>query len=153
MFNVSSIDVSDGQKGFTLIELMIVVAIVGILAAVAIPAYQDYTYRAKVTEIVALMARDKVVLSEFYSDRGFWPTDKSMVDISEHDSSRYLAAAPTLSANPRHIRYDIKLSNSVKGSLLLEAVFIEEVLYDWACKPADDDTALTDSRLPTFCRQ
>jgi type IV pilus assembly protein PilA len=59
------------QKGFTLIELMIVVAIIGILAAVAIPAYQDYTKRAHVTEGLGLAAAAKT--GEYYSSKGAWP--------------------------------------------------------------------------------
>ena len=58
------------QQGFTLIELMIVVAIIGILAAVAIPSYQDYTARAQVTEGMSLSSGFKTGLAEYYSDRG-----------------------------------------------------------------------------------
>ena len=61
------------QKGFTLIELMIVVAIIGILAAVAIPAYQDYTARAQVTEAVELLSGGKTPMAEYYADKGAWP--------------------------------------------------------------------------------
>ena len=62
------------QKGFTLIELMIVVAIIGILAAVALPAYQDYTTRAQVAEAVQLAGGLKAPLAEYGSDKGAWPT-------------------------------------------------------------------------------
>jgi len=58
------------QQGFTLIELMIVVAIIGILAAVALPAYQDYTKRAKMTEVINFMAAAKTGVSEAYGTTG-----------------------------------------------------------------------------------
>lgn len=63
------------QKGFTLIELMIVIAIVGILAAIALPAYQDYTVRAKMAEPMAYMSELKASIAEFYSAQGEIPED------------------------------------------------------------------------------
>ncbi|EPI7112377.1 pilin [Neisseria gonorrhoeae] len=61
------------QKGFTLIELMIVIAIVGILAAVALPAYQDYTARAQVSEAILLAEGQKSAVTEYYLNHGKWP--------------------------------------------------------------------------------
>ena len=76
--------VRTAQKGFTLIELMIVVAIIGILAAIAIPAYQDYTIRAKVSEVVGLTSSAKVALYETYASDGAMPvlTDQVEVDTT-----------------------------------------------------------------------
>ena len=65
------------QQGFTLIELMIVVAIIGILAAIAIPAYQDYTIRAQVSEGLSLSSGAKAAVAEFFQDSGAWPADNT----------------------------------------------------------------------------
>ena len=70
------------QQGFTLIELMIVVAIIGILAAIAIPAYQDYTIRAQVSEGLSLASGAKSSISEYYQHHGGWPTGNSTAGIS-----------------------------------------------------------------------
>ena len=75
------------QKGFTLIELMIVVAIIGILAAVAIPAYNDYIARAQVSEAVSLMSGGKTPMAEYYADKGQWPSEAS--DVMGNTSGKY----------------------------------------------------------------
>ena len=69
------------QKGFTLIELMIVVAIVGILAAVGLPAYQDYTTRAKLTEAISLVQGAKTSISEIYQQTGSYPSDNAAAQM------------------------------------------------------------------------
>ena len=76
------------QKGFTLIELMIVVAIIGILAAIAIPAYQDYTIRAQVTEGLNLMSDMKAGVAEWYAQEGAWPSSLLQIGISGNASSK-----------------------------------------------------------------
>ena len=70
------------QKGFTLIELMIVVAIIGILAAIAIPAYQDYTIRAQVTEGLNLSGPLKAAIAESYANNGTWPADMTALGLT-----------------------------------------------------------------------
>ncbi len=70
------------QKGFTLIELMIVVAIIGILAAIAIPAYQDYTIRAQVTEGLSLASAAKTAVGEYFMNKGEAPTTRTIAGMS-----------------------------------------------------------------------
>ncbi|EMT1231924.1 pilin, partial [Neisseria gonorrhoeae] len=70
------------QKGFTLIELMIVIAIVGILAAVALPAYQDYTARAQVSEAILLAEGQKSAVTEYYLNHGEWPANNGDAGVA-----------------------------------------------------------------------
>ncbi|HFA7663368.1 TPA: pilin, partial [Neisseria gonorrhoeae] len=70
------------QKGFTLIELMIVIAIVGILAAVALPAYQDYTARAQVSEAILLAEGQKSAVTEYYLNHGIWPKNNDEAGVA-----------------------------------------------------------------------
>src|SRR5690606_2204422 len=75
------------QQGFTLIELMIVVAIIGILAALAIPAYQDYTIRAKVAEGVNMAAAARTAVSEFFISQNEWPSSNGEAGLDDKISS------------------------------------------------------------------
>ncbi|MDT8387671.1 MAG: pilin [Thiogranum sp.] len=78
------------QQGFTLIELMIVVAIIGILAAIAIPAYSDYIARSQATEAVTLMSGAKTPVSEYFADKGSWPTGASFNEVVTQQDGKYV---------------------------------------------------------------
>jgi len=88
------------QRGFTLIELMIVVAIIGILAAIAIPQYQDYTIRARVTEGFNLAGAVKTGVAEFFNTNSSWPTSNALAGVSDTISSKYVSSVSLSTATP-----------------------------------------------------
>jgi len=90
------------QAGFTLIELMIVVAIVGILAAIALPAYQDYVVRSKMTEAIAAIGACKTSVAEYTATKGALPADNTAAGCFA-GASQYVAAAGGW--NTDHIEY------------------------------------------------
>src|SRR4030081_1028053 len=104
------------QKGFTLIGLMILVAIIGILAAVAIPAYQDYIARAQVSEAVSLMGSSKTPLAEYFADKGFWPT--ALSDVLGNSSGKYtggVTGVDTGTINGTASNYSVEATMRTQG--------------------------------------
>jgi type IV pilus assembly protein PilA len=111
------------QKGFTLIELMIVVAIIGILAAIAIPAYQDYTIRSQVTEGLNLAGSVKAAVAEVYADRGAWPADNEAAGIVDDAGAAVLPSGKYVTQievedGTIHITYGGQANENIEGSIL-----------------------------------
>jgi type IV pilus assembly protein PilA len=135
------------QKGFTLIELMIVVAIIGILAAIAIPAYSDYTKRAKVTELVTAGSACKASVSEFFQAEQAYPADIAAAGCSAQSTDKI--ASISLGANNGVITVASGITD-VSGNYILtptEAATGSGVL-EWSCTASDID----DKYLPANCR-
>jgi type IV pilus assembly protein PilA len=131
------------QKGFTLIELMIVVAIIGILAAIALPAYQDYTKRAHVSEGLSLAAGAKSAVVEYHADNNLWPTDNKAAGLAEPAFIKGNAVdkvtVSTDNATGLEGKILITYNDKVeKQELLLTAKIANNVddrgSYEWDCK-------------------
>ena len=105
------------QKGFTLIELMIVVAIIGILAAVGLPAYQDYTIRAQVSEGPIMGSSFKTAMSEWYSNKGTWPTSSGVIGLPSQ-SGTYTSSVYSI-GNVITVEYGNQAHANIQGSTLL----------------------------------
>jgi type IV pilus assembly protein PilA len=137
------------QKGFTLIELMIVVAIIGILAAIAIPAYQDYTIRAKVTEGIGLADAAKTAVAEAYQS-GDLPGVGALAAswIATASASKYVTSVAIANTGVITVAYSA-LVPQISGATLTLTPNIGGVLLpaagngsiDWACATASHGTA------------
>ncbi|HHL3629608.1 TPA: pilin [Neisseria meningitidis] len=108
------------QKGFTLIELMIVIAIVGILAAVALPAYQDYTARAQVSEAILLAEGQKSAVTEYYLNHGEWPANNSSAGVatSADIKGKYVKSVEVKNGVVTATMLSSGVNNEIKGKKL-----------------------------------
>lgn len=136
-------------QGFTLIELMIVVAIVGILAAVALPAYRNYSIRAKVTELITAGSAAKNGIAEYVNVNGVMPSAASVA--VEGQSSRYVASVTYVGDSPTVGRIVVKATDAEpaiagKELELLGTVASEQVT--WTCR----HTSIADRYVPSSCK-
>jgi len=144
-------DMTNFQRGFTLIELMIVIAIVGILAAVALPAYQDYTVRAKMSEAIAKSAQVKTSVAEYFSVNGALPG--SLTAAGTTISPTNIISSGAYSAG----QLQIAVKSTVGGGVANGASFILSLqsstngVLQWKCKTGGG-SPIASKYLPASCR-
>ena len=141
------------QQGFTLIELMIVVAIIGILAAIAIPAYQDYTIRAQVSEGLNLSGGAKAAVTEFFQDRGSMPTTNTQAGLAASGDieGKYVTSVAVGASGVIEVTYGKDAHQIISGAnLQLTPDTAVPGSVQWIC--TDGTTAIDNKHLPAACR-
>jgi type IV pilus assembly protein PilA len=149
------------QQGFTLIELMIVIAIVGILAAVALPAYQDYTVRAKMSEPMAALAEAKTTIAEYYASNAVWPATATLAGLNTNPNKLIVASLHYESSNGALVTATVQanvvpgITNPNEVGFSLSALTRGDGSIVWICKQTRRTTginAVDVKYLPANCR-
>ena len=138
------------QRGFTLIELMIVVAVIGILSSIAIPAYQDYTIRAQISEGIVLAGAARVALMEYFLDYGDWPNNNVKAGLAnQNDIEGKYVKSVKVKDNEIEIMFGNDAHNVIFNKKITMTAQESLGVIRWVCASAG---AIPERHLPQGCR-
>lgn len=139
------------QHGFTLIELMIVVAIIGILASIAIPMYLDYAVRTQVGNGINLASAAKAAVTEYYQDQGVFPTDNATagIEAAGNITGKYVAQIAVGAGGAVQVTYGNDVNTKILNAILTMTPSDNAGSISWACT---GDATLVPKWLPPVCR-
>jgi type IV pilus assembly protein PilA len=144
------------QKGFTLIELMIVVAIIAILAAIAIPAYQNYLIRSQVSEAMVLTGGTRTAVAEYYSNYGKWPTNNEAAGLPTNAASisgKYVKDV-TVANGVISATFNTNANSAIQKDTFTLSPSANGGSFKWTCAPKTTvGTAVDNKYLPSSCRK
>lgn len=143
-------DMNKKQQGFTLIELMIVMAVIGILASIAIPAYQDYTIRAQISEGIVLSGGARAALVDYFIDRGDWPNNNNKAGLAnQNDIEGKYVKSVKVKDNEIEIMFGKDAHNVIFNKKITMTAQESFGMIRWVCASAG---AIPDRHLPQGCR-